>query len=134
MSKKRERIAAVGGSSLLVIFAVLTLVLLALLSFSTVQADGRLSDAHATHVKQYYQADAQAELILAQLRNGILPEQVQKEGNQYSYQCPISDTQALQVVVAFAGQEYQIKEWRAVSTVDWTIEENKAVWNGEDEK
>ena len=55
---KYEAPAAVGGSSLLVIFAVLCLVVFALLGCATVQADGRLSDVSAQSVSNYYRADA----------------------------------------------------------------------------
>lgn len=55
---------AVGGSSLLVIFAVLCLTIFALLGLGTVQADQRLSDASAEAVYGYYAADCQAEAIL----------------------------------------------------------------------
>ena len=58
----------VGASSLLVIFAVLCLTIFALLSVSTVQADGRLSDHAAKAVVNYYEADAKAEEILAKAR------------------------------------------------------------------
>ena len=45
--KQKVTLPAIGGSSLLVIFAVLCLTVFALLSLSTVQADNRLSDASA---------------------------------------------------------------------------------------
>ena len=46
MDKQRKfQAPMVGGSSLLVIFAVLCLTVFALLGFSTVQADRRLADA-----------------------------------------------------------------------------------------
>ena len=50
MDEKRFAAPAVGGSSLLVIFAVLCLTVFALLGLSTVRADGRLSDASAKAV------------------------------------------------------------------------------------
>ena len=59
---------AVGGISLLVVFAVLCLTVFALLSLSTVRADARLSEASAQAVADYYAADCQAQEILAQLR------------------------------------------------------------------
>ena len=71
--KKRFSPPVVGGSSLLVIFAVLCLTVFALLSLSTVRADVRLSEASAQAVSGYYQADCQAEAILARLRSGELP-------------------------------------------------------------
>ena len=63
----------VGGTSLLVIFATLCLIIFALLSLSTTRADERLGDAVAQAVSDYYAADCEAEAILAQLRQGTVP-------------------------------------------------------------
>ena len=60
----------VGGASLLVVFAVLCLTVFALLSLSTVRANGRLSEASAQAVADYYAADCAAQEILARLRAG----------------------------------------------------------------
>ena len=78
--KKREGFAppALGGSSLLVVFAVLALTVFALLSLSTVRADVRLGDATEKMVSSYYAADVKAQEILAKLRTGApLPEDVE---------------------------------------------------------
>ncbi|MBD5133272.1 MAG: hypothetical protein HDT38_02190 [Clostridiales bacterium] len=77
--RKREGMAppALGGSSLLVAFAVLALTVFALLSLSTVRADVRLADASAKAVEDYYAADVKAQEILARLRNGETVEGVE---------------------------------------------------------
>lgn len=133
MTEKRKlSFPAVGGSSLLVIFAVLCLTVFALLTLSTVQANGRLSDRSAQAVLDYYQADTQAEHILAQLRQGTVPQGVTDEGGgQYSYTCPISDTQALDVQVQISGSEYTVLRWQAVSIADWEADDSLAVWDGQ---
>lgn len=128
---KREAPPAVGGSSLLVIFAVLCLTIFALLGLSTVQADNRLAEASTRAVKQYYQTDTQAEEILAALRQGnTLIEGVEKEGDVYRYQCTVSNVQALSVEVKITGDEYQILRWQLVSTVEWKEDDNLNLWNG----
>lgn len=128
--REREGMPAVGGSSLLVIFAVLCLTVFALLGLTTVQADGRLSDASAQAVQDYYGADCQAEIILARLRAGELPEGVHADGDTYSYACPISDTQTLQVEVWVEGTAYTVLRWQAVSTAAWQADESLDVWDG----
>jgi hypothetical protein len=130
---ERERFSppAVGGSSLLVIFAVLCLTVFALLGLSTVRADGRLSDASAEAVTAYYRADCQAETILAQLRAGQLPEGVTVDGGVYTYSCPISDTQALFVEVRLEGAHYTILRWQEASTTQWKADNSLPVWNGD---
>lgn len=69
---------ALGGSSLLVAFAVLALTVFALLSLSTVKADVRLADASAKAVEDYYAADTKAQEILARLRAGETVEGVER--------------------------------------------------------
>lgn len=129
----RERFSppAVGGSSLLVIFAVLCLTVFALLGLSTVQADGRLSDASAGAVSAYYVADCQAETVLAQLRCGELPQGVTAAGDTYSYTCPISDTQTLAVEVRLTGETWTVLRWQAVSTADWQSDGGLDLWDGQ---
>lgn len=129
--KERFSPPAVGGSSLLVIFAVLCLTVFALLGLSSVQASGRLSDASAQAVSAYYTADCRAEEILAALRQGEVPEGVRQEENGvYAYTCPISDTQALVVRVRVDGGAWTVLRWQAVSTARWEADESLDLWDG----
>lgn len=131
MSRKRKGITLTGGSSLLVIFAVLCLTVFALLTLSTVKADMRLADAAVNSVMEYYSADCAAEEILAKLREGTVPEGVTQAGNLFAYTCPVSDTQELQVVVEINKEEYQIQQWKVVSTTEWKPDEYIEVWTPE---
>lgn len=131
---------ALGGSSLLVAFAVLALTVFALLSLSTVRADVRLADASAQAVTDYYAADCAAQEVLARLRNGEMPVGVSDHsydswhtGTRYTYACPISDTQELQVEVILYGTDYEILRWQAVPTGEWEPDDHLDVWGGEEE-
>lgn len=128
----RERFSppVVGGTSLLVIFAVLALTVFALLSLSTALANDRLSSAAAQAVYDYYQADCQAEAILAQLRQGRQPPGVARQGDVFAYSCPISDTQTLLVEVRLDGDTYTVLRWQAVSTVPWQPDGSLNLWDG----
>lgn len=132
MSKKEysQQAPVVGGSSLVVIFAVLCLTVFALLSLSTVKADKRLADINAKAVEEYYAADLEAERILSEIRGGSLPDGVTKSGNIYSYSCPVSETQMLSVEVSVTGEGFDIIRWQTVSTTDWTENDGLAVWRG----
>lgn len=129
--KDRVILPAVGGSSLLVIFAVLCLTVFALLSLGTVQADTRLSDASAEAVQAYYAADSAAEAILARLRNGEPVESVEVDGSWYSYSCPINDNQSLFVTVQITETEYTILQWQMLPTIQWETDDELVVWDGE---
>lgn len=141
--RKKESFSppALGGSSLLVVFAVLALTVFALLSLSTVRADVRLGDAAAQAVKDYYQADCKAQEILAQLRSGTLPADAAVEVHmedswslmvRYTYTVPISDTQELQVEVLVdqADGSYSVQRWAAASAQEWEIEDSLELWDG----
>lgn len=134
---KRESFSppAIGGSSLLTVFAVLALTVFALLSLSTVRADVRLADAAAEAVTDYYAADCKAQEILARLRNGETPEGVEFWGSGLlyaGYTVPISETQELQVEVILKGVEGgpQVLRWQAAPAGDWTGGDNFTVWDG----
>lgn len=138
--EKRERFSppAVGGSSLLTVFAVLALTVFALLSLSTVKADVRLADSAAKAVTDYYAADVKAQEVLARLRNGETPEDVElvamlteSGGTDYMYTVPISDTQELQVEVLLDGAKYEILRWQAASSQPWEGSDGFIIWDGE---
>ena len=137
--KTRYAPPALGGSSLLVAFAVLCLTVFALLSLSTVRADGRLAGASAKAVQDYYAADVQAQEILARLRNGETPEGVTLSGSGLlyaDYTVPISDTQELQVQVILKGisdAEYVVESWRAVPAGEWAPDDGLDLWMPEED-
>ena len=128
--ERRMRVPVVGGSSLLVIFAVLCLTVFALLGLSTVQANGRLSQASAQAVSDYYQADCRAEELFARLRLGEIPEGVTESNGIYSYTCPISETQQLQVELLYEDGGWTVLRWQAESVADWESDETLDVWDG----
>lgn len=122
----------VGASSLLVTFGFLCLVVFAVLSVATVQADQRLGDELKGAVLAYYDADCRAEEILAKLRFGEMPLGVIKEENRYCYRCKISDTQVLMVEVEIEGDGYRVLRWQTVTDTQWQPDEKLPVWNGEE--
>lgn len=128
--ERRSAPPAAGGSALLVIFAVLCLTVFALLSLSTVQADGRLADASAQAVADYYAADCAAEEILARIRAGEVPAGVSVQGERYAYTCPVSETQSLEVEVRVSGETYEVLRWQTVSTARWEPDQSLDLWDG----
>ncbi len=135
MAKPRQRdhlsAPAIGGISLLTVFAVLALTVFALLSLSTVRADERLSLASAQAVRDYYAADNGAQEILARLRAGEVPLDVTIDGGIYSYAVPISENQELQVELRVEGSIYTVLKWQAVSLGDWEeVEGELDLWDG----
>ena len=134
---------ALGGSSLLTVFAVLCLTVFALLSLSTVRSDLRLAQRSRQAVQDYYAADAQAQEVLARLRTGQpLPEGVPVEtvsvdyadhGEEiHSYAVPISDTQELQVEVRIdTPDDYEVLRWQVVTTGEGSFDGGLEIWDGD---
>ena len=130
MKKRKMSFPTVGGSSILTIFAVLCFIVFALLSLSTAQANSTLSTKSVDAVTAYYQADTEAEEILAQIRSGQCPEGVSQDGNFYSYSCAIGETQELQVEVTVTGSKYRIYKWQKAYTGEWKADDSIKVWGG----
>ena len=127
--KRRFAPTAVGGSSLLTIFGILCLTVFALLCLTTVLSDQRLQEGMLTQVEQYYAADVMAEEVLARIRHGEIPEGVEKNGSVYSYSCPVSDTQNLEVTVTVNEDgSYAVEQWQAVTTVEWETDLGLDLW------
>jgi len=127
--KKKEALSlpAIGGSSLLVIFAVLCLTVFALLSLGTVQAERRLSDKGAQAVSDYYRADLEAEKIFARLRSGEqVPGVVETEG-VCRYTCPVTENQTL--MVELEKETWAVLRWQVILRMEET-EEKLDVWDG----
>jgi len=125
----RGSIPIFGGSSLLVIFAVLVLTVFLLLTLTSVQTDMRLSDTSIAAISDYYAADLQAEELFARLRAGEHPAQVQKEDSLYWYTCPVTQTQRLDVVVCQTEAGWQVLRWKTVAA-DTESADTLPVWNG----
>lgn len=143
MNEKKDRFSVppIGASSLLSAFAVLCLVVFALLALSTVRSDERLSDASLQATKDYYAADCQAQEILARIRNGETPENVEltvsiaetPEGGArtYAYTVPISDTQELQVEIGqHPDLSCEVLRWQAAPTEEWVGSDDLDLWDG----
>ena len=116
-TNKSERRPFVGGTSLLVIFAVLCLVVFAILMLTTETSARHLSEVSAEAVRAYYDADTQAELTAAAIRRGELPDYVDFDGYIYSYSHRITDTRFLCVELSYRNGEWTVLRWQALSSV-----------------
>ena len=128
---KKERIAppAVGGASLLVIFAVLCMTVFTMLALSTAQADQKQADNAAQAVSNYYAAELEAQKIYARLQAGEEAEGVEVEGNVYRFGCPVSEHQTLEVVLEKEGDAWRICSWQVVAQGE-PLSETLPVWDG----
>jgi len=132
----------VGSASIVLVFAVLCLSVFSLITFVVAGNDKALVDTEAGLVTGYYEADAQAERIVADIleADGI-PEVVRGiEINSYwdfeadaditYFLYPISDQRSLFVSLAIRADSYDILSWRMYDTGDWTFDDSLNVWQG----
>lgn len=133
--RKQENFSppAVGGSSLLVIFAVLCLTVFALLSLSSVLAERRLADAAVASVTDYYEADLKAEEIFARLRRGEAVDGIREEKGIYEYAVSISSRLTLMVRLQKTDEKWDVLLWQTV-TADNQPEDVLNVWKGSEDQ
>ena len=126
---EQPTLPAIGGTSLLVIFAVLCLSVFSLLSLRTVLAEKQASDAAARAIDAYYQADLEAQTIFARLRAGEAVSSVTVAGDRYHFACPISQQQTLEVALQKQGTDWAILQWQAVAHTE-APDQTLPVWGG----
>lgn len=136
MAEKRGGgfVLPVGASSLLSVFAVLCLTVLALLTLTDVRSDAALANASLESVEAYYAADRQAQEVLARLRAGERPEGVAISGSgpvYAEYAVAISDSQELQVSAVLENGGYRVRRWQCVAIGPWEGEDNLQLWTPE---
>ncbi len=130
-SSKLSFSTGIGSSSILVIFVILCLVSFATLSIVSANADFKLSKKVLDRTAVYYEAANQAEEALAKLDetlSAIYAASSSQEayfetaGRSKSFVIPLSDLQALEVVVSIeypyspADTFYSIKSWQVIIT------------------
>jgi hypothetical protein len=135
----------VGSASIVLVFSVLCLTVFSLITFVVAGNEKALVDAERELVTGYYEADALAEHVLAEILSGdmffpntILGVDVDVHWNsEYReetlvYYCTISDTKELHVEVALRWDSFDILNWRMRDTDEWEIDDTLNVWLGDD--
>ena len=142
----------IGSASIVLVFAVLCLSVFSLIAHLVAGNDKALVDAEATLVKGYYEADALAERILAEiLETGAIPFEVRGVDismnhdtdsgvTMVEFSCPVIDSEnpqinmekELNVKIAFyEDSSYEIRSWKMEDTDTWASDEGLNVWLGD---
>lgn len=127
---KKDNPPLIGGCTIMTILFVLCIAVFSILSLSTAGANGRLVRHGLDAVEGYYEAENEANEILAALREGQIPAGVTVKNGTYSYSCGISDTMRLEAEIRLSGSEYEVLRWQSVSSVDWQNDDSIKVWDG----
>ena len=152
MKSRTERPVGIGTGylSIMMIFVVLCLTMLAALSYSTASTENGYSQKSGEYTKAYYAADLAAKQTLAAVDNAaakyddytdfmLLAELDEIDGVEYTplmnglevrWVTPINKTQSISSMVRYSGAGYDVLEWRTVSSNDQR-DKPLNVWTGE---
>lgn len=120
MNKKAFIPSPVGLSSVLVCLCALCLAVFSLLSLSTASADLRLQQKYADSVRDGGQAQCEAELIIAKLREGTVPEGVSLDENgNFSFQTEADGVCAILVQGYFENGAPKLTRYQKIRNADW---------------
>jgi hypothetical protein len=143
---------SIGGSSILVIFVILTLTTFATLSLVSANADFNLSRKTMSASTEYYTADSQAEEMLMQIDTTLagiaggssfvdeaetalaavkgISTARDGDGLLVTYTVPVNDVQELSVALSVtdSAERYRRLEWKVITTATDEIEEGPPVW------
>jgi len=113
----------VGSASIILIFAVLCLTVFSLITFYVAENDKALVDAKAEAVVDFYEADAEAEKILAEIMSSDeIPDSI-------NFLVPVSDISALYVSAERTGDLLHILSWKMILLEEWSRDDTLNVWS-----
>jgi len=113
--------AGIGSASLTLIFAVLCLAVFSLISHTAAANDMALAKAEAALVKGYYEADALAEQLAAEVEGTGRTE----------FSVAVSQSRELYVILDIKEDTADILAWRIRDTGEWRPDTSLPVWPGE---
>lgn len=128
-----------GAVSLVMIFVVLCMTVFAVLTLSTAVGESRLAQATAAHVQDYYEADARATAIAAQIAASPMVSEIDgvpvgysasEAGTHAAFSVPAGDNQELDIELLLQTPSYAILKWELVYSGDWQADQSIAVWDG----
>jgi len=133
----------IGSASIVLIFVVVCLTIFTVVSFVTASTEEALINTELQLVREYYEADALAEQILAEIlsTSGEIPESIRgieiyahwdwdSLAEIVAFVCPVSDVMDLYVVVAIRDDSYEILVWRMYRAGEWEADDTLNVWQG----
>lgn len=141
----------VGYTSIMIIFALVCLVIFAVLSLKAASSDMALNERSGEYLKEYYKADDIAKQNLCELdelsykarESGFFAETFQeladgkpvlirivRDGCSADYSVPINERQELSVSITFkASGGYEINRWQC-RTLSSANDDHLHVWDG----
>ena len=126
----------IGSASIIMLFAVLCLTVLAALSLLSANSQHSLAERSAEVTRAYYAAEVKAAQMYDLVKNGDLSSVSLYEQNGetlYSYTVDIDEFQSFNVLIAIEDGTTQIRSWKIVEAGNWTPDDFFDLWTGETE-
>ena len=135
----------VGSASIVLVFAVLCLTVFSLITLVVAKNNQALAETEAGLVTGYYEADALAEQIVAEiLKAGVIPDtargveidsywDMSMEKEVVSYICPLSDKKELYIKLAVDGDIVGVINWQMLDIGEWQFDDSLGVWIPDDD-
>ncbi|MCL2391500.1 MAG: hypothetical protein FWC66_02680 [Oscillospiraceae bacterium] len=132
----------VGSASIVLVFAVLCLTVFSLITFVVASNDKTLVEREAALVSGFFEADALAEGIVAEmLISDTIPTIVQgidihteldfyTDAQIVAFSVPVIDELAIFVRLMIYFDTYEILNWHMYNLADWTYDGGLNVWAG----
>ena len=132
----------VGSASIVLVFAVLCLTVFSLITFVVASNERRLVENEAVLVTGFFEADALAESIVAEiLMADEIPQEVQgvevhtqtdfdSGAEIITFSSPIDERIAILVRLAIYYDRYDIISWRLYNTDEWVYDGGLNIWTG----
>jgi len=124
----------IGSASIIMLFAVLCLTVLAALSLLSANSQYALSERSAEVTRAYYAAEVKAAEIYDVVKNGDLTKvsPVELDGETlYSYSVDIDKFQAIAVLLAIKGGEAELRSWKIIEAGNWEPDDFFDLWTGD---
>lgn len=121
-----------GAASLIAAAVILAITAFAAMCLATASADARILTRELNADAAWYAADAEANMIIAQIRTGNIPENVSYDNNHYAFTVSIDNDRDIAVELEIKpDQTYTILRYQTVRSNAWDPDESIAVWTGE---
>ena len=122
-SKTKYSVGMPGVATLVIIFAVLSASVIAILTLSKANSDLNLARVSLENIESYYAADRICEEKIAELR---------RDGSQGTFTVTesVSDTRELRIEVNITKDSYEILSRKVVYTAEWDADETLDLWPG----
>lgn len=127
---------SVGNASIVMVFAVVCLTLLAVMTLMTSNREWQTAQRSAQAVTDYYAADSLAVEIYDELRAGQAGPASQQalelvdSGETVFYRVAIDENQSIHVELTRDGAEWRVARWQVQRDVLEQIDESLDLWDG----